>query len=65
MRFPGIRLVEQTKKFRRIRVCLKKTRDCNSRAFILKAPTKNAEYIFKTLRFLSLKRGADLRRSRL
>ena len=35
MRFPGIRLVEQTEKFRRTRDCLKekqKTSDCNSRA---------------------------------
>ena len=39
MRFPGIRLVEQTEqKFRRIRDCLekkeKKTSDCNSRALL-------------------------------
>ena len=46
MRFPGIRLVEQTEqKFRRIRDCPKKnkkTSDCNIWAFIPKAPTKNA-----------------------
>ena len=45
MRFPGIRLVEQTEqKFRRIRVCLKeeKTSDGNNRALLLiEAPTKN------------------------
>ena len=38
MRFPGIRLVEQTEqKFCRIRICRiqekEKTSDCNSRAF--------------------------------
>ena len=38
MRFPGIRLVEQTEqKIRRIRVCLKenKTSDCDKRALLL------------------------------
>ena len=38
MRFPGIRLVEQTEqKLRRIRDCLEekqKTSDCNSRAYL-------------------------------
>ena len=40
MRFPGVRLVEQTdQKFRRFRDCLneKKTSDCNGRVFILEA----------------------------
>ena len=48
MRFPGIRLVEQTKqKFRRFESVLKKnkkkkTSDCKSRALLLiKAPTLN------------------------
>ena len=46
MRFPRIRLVEQTgQKFRRFESVLKKKGkkgDCNSRAFLLiKAPTKN------------------------
>ena len=43
MRFPGIRLVEQTEqKFRRFESVLKKkTSDCNSRALlIMKVPTK-------------------------
>ena len=43
MRFQGIRLIEKTEQnFRHIRACLedKKTSDCSSRAFILKAPTK-------------------------
>ena len=44
MRFPGIRLVEQTEqKFRRFESVLKKkTSDCNSRGLLLiKTPTKN------------------------
>ena len=44
MRFPGIRLVEQTEQISSLRVCLKerkKTSDCNSRALLLiKAPSK-------------------------
>ena len=42
MRFPGIHFVEQTEqKIRRFEsVFKKKTSDCNSRALLLKAPTK-------------------------
>ena len=58
MRFPGIRLVEQTEqKFRRIRVCLeeKKTSDCNNRALLLiKAPTKKVEMMPIDARLLKL-----------
>ena len=47
MRFPGIRLVEQTEqKFRRFESVLKKTSDCNSRALLLiKAPTQKGDIL--------------------
>ena len=55
MRFPGIRLVEQTEqKISSLRVCLeekkiKKTSDCNSRAVLLiKEPTKTNFYFLST-----------------
>ena len=47
MRFPGIRVVEQTEqKARPFDSVFKKTSDCNSRALLLiKAPTKNAHVL--------------------
>ena len=54
MRFPGIRLVEQSvQKFCRIRDCLEKKNkrklsDCNSRAlYFINAPTKNDELLLQ------------------